>query len=98
MPGVDEVMKKQALVTSLSLIVAVGAWARQSEPVDSAAIAKIRDEGMNRSQTSAMFNVLVDDIGPRLTGSPAHKRSADWAKDQLTKWGLANPRLEAWEF
>src|SRR6185503_870947 len=80
-------------------IAGVGAGARQAvEPVDSAAIAKIRDEGLNRSQTAAMFSVLVDDIGPRLTGSPAHKRAADWAKDMLSKWGLANSRLEAWEF
>ena len=35
-----------------------------------------------------MFSMLVDTIGPRLTGSPAHKRAADCARDTLTKWGL----------
>src|SRR5262245_35267829 len=68
------------------------------EPVDTAALAKIRDEGMKRSQAGACFDMLVDGIGPRLTGSPAHKRAADWARGTMADWGLTNPRLEAWEF
>jgi len=69
-----------------------------SEPVDAAANAKIRDEGLNRSQVQALFSALVDGIGPRLAGSPEHKRAAEWARDQLGKWGLSNPRLEPFEF
>jgi len=76
-----------------------GLAARQTaEPVDPAAIARIRDEALNRSQVGALFSMLTDGIGPRLTGSPEHKRAAEWARDTMTKWGLANPRLEAWEF
>ena len=72
--------------------------AAQNEPVDAAANAKIRDEGLNRSKVNEPFDMFVNQIGPRLTGSPAHKRAADWAKDTLTKWGLTNSHLEAWEF
>ena len=75
----------------------VGAWAQQ-EPVDSAAIAKIRDEGLNRSKVTEPFDMFANTIGPRLTGSPAHKRAAEWARDTLTKWGISNAHLEAWEF
>lgn len=72
--------------------------AAQNEPVDAAANAKIRDEGLNRSKVTEPFDMFVNQIGPRLTGSPAHKRAADWAKDTLTKWGLTNSHLESWEF
>src|SRR6186713_1828939 len=86
-----------ALTAFVGITAVVGA--RQAkEPVDLAAIAKIRDEGLKRSQTEPMFSVLVDDIGPRLTGSAAHKRAAEWARETMAKWGLSNSRLEAWEF
>jgi len=61
-------------------------------------LARIRSEGLEHSQVVPVFDMLTVDIGPRLTGSPAHKRAADWARDTIAKWGLSNPRLEAWEF
>lgn len=70
----------------------------QSEPVDAAMNAKIRDEGLNRSQVASVFDMFVTAIGPRLTGSPAYKRAADFARDTLAKWNLANVREEPWEF
>jgi carboxypeptidase Q len=66
--------------------------------VDTAVIEKIRAEGLERSQVAAHFAMLVDVIGPRLTGSPAYTRAADWSRDTLAKWGLSNPRLETFEF
>ena len=72
--------------------------ARQAEPVDTAMVAKIRDEGLNRSRVQAAFNQFVDVIGPRLTASPDHKRAAEWAREELTRWGLSNARLEPFEF
>ncbi|TAK17707.1 MAG: M20/M25/M40 family metallo-hydrolase [Acidobacteria bacterium] len=72
--------------------------AAQSEPVDAAANAKIRDEGLNRSKVAQPFDMFVTTIGPRLTGSPSHRRAAEWARDTLTTWGLSNARLESWEF
>lgn len=81
----------------LAVGMGVGAWAQQ-EPVDSAAIAKIRDEGLNRSKVSEPFDMFVNTIGPRLTASPAHKRAAEYARDTLTKWGISNAHLEPWEF
>lgn len=68
------------------------------EPVDRDIVAKIRDEGLNRSQVYETFTHFTEDIGPRLTGSPAFKTAADWAQAKLKEYGLENPRLEAWEF
>jgi len=59
-------------------------------------IERIKDEGMNRSQVMQTLSYLSDVIGPRLTASPAMKRSNEWTRDQLTKWGLQNAHLEAW--
>lgn len=68
------------------------------ESVDQAVMGKIRDEGLNRSQVGALFSTLVDVIGPRLTGSPAHKQAAEFMRDSAGEFGLTNPHLESWEF
>ncbi|MFN6962223.1 MAG: M20/M25/M40 family metallo-hydrolase [Pyrinomonadaceae bacterium] len=59
-------------------------------------IDKIRDEGLNRSQVMQTLSYLTDVIGARLTNSPNMKRSNEWTRDQLAKWGLQNAKLEAW--
>jgi hypothetical protein len=60
------------------------------------AIARIKDEGMNRSQVMQTLSYLSDVIGPRLTNSPGMKRANEWTRDQMTKWGMQNSHLEAW--
>ncbi len=71
---------------------------RAQEIVDRDVIAKIRDEGMNRSQVLKVFTHFTEIIGPRLTGSPQVKAASEYGKTRLGEWGLDNPRLEAWEF
>jgi hypothetical protein len=61
-----------------------------------ATIDKIRDEGLNHSQVMQTLSYLTDVIGARLTGSPNMKHANEWTRDQLTKWGLQNAKLEAW--
>jgi hypothetical protein len=91
-------------VARLCLLIATGVLlggvlaAQTREPVDTATIAKIRDEGLNRSQVGAMFAHLVDVIGPRLAGSRGYDEAAAYARDRLASWGLSNPRLEPFEF
>ncbi len=78
--------------------VTTGEARRMQEPVDADMNAKIREEGLQRSQVEKPFDMFVNVIGPRLTGSPAHKRAAEWARDTLTAWGLSSVHLEPWEF
>ncbi|HEY9281891.1 MAG TPA: M20/M25/M40 family metallo-hydrolase [Pyrinomonadaceae bacterium] len=59
-------------------------------------VAKIMDEGMNRSQVMQILSHLTDVIGPRLTNSPQMKRANEWTRDQMLKWGMQNARLEPW--
>ena len=67
-----------------------------AQPGDMA--ARIRAEGQQRSRALVLFRTLTDDIGARLTGSPAHMRAARWAVDRFAEWGRANPRREPNEF
>ncbi|MBK6750160.1 MAG: M20/M25/M40 family metallo-hydrolase [Acidobacteria bacterium] len=60
------------------------------------ALAKIKDEGMNRSQVMSTIRYLTDVIGPRLTNSPAQKRANRWTKEQFEKWGLKNAMIDPW--
>jgi hypothetical protein len=60
------------------------------------AIARVKDEGLNRSHVMDTLSYLSDVIGPRLTGSPNMKRANEWTRDQLAKWGLQNAHLESW--
>ncbi len=68
------------------------------ETYDHAMIAKIRDEGLNRSQAWGMLDTLATVIGPRLTASPAFMRAVTWSRDHLAAWGFQSTHLETWPF
>jgi len=68
------------------------------EPVDLATTAQIKEEGLERSQALDLFLTLTDAYGGRLTGSPEYDAAAGWARDKFAEWGLAEPRLEGFDF
>lgn len=59
-------------------------------------VAKIKEEGADRSKVMETLAMLSDVIGPRLTGSPQMKRANEWTRDKMAEWGLENAHLEAW--
>src|SRR5262245_64957947 len=61
-------------------------------------LARIRAEGLQRSRALALYRTLTDEMGARLTGSPAHVKAARWARDRFEEWRLSNPHLEPYEF
>ena len=67
-------------------------------PADTAIVAAIAAEGRDRSEAADLFYTLTDVLGPRLSGSPAYDEAARWALGRFEAWGLANARLEAFEF
>src|SRR5947209_16636441 len=80
-------------------IIPYAAFGQQPQPAASDPndpVARIRDEGMNRSQVMQTLSYLSDVIGPRLTASPNAKRANEWTRDTLSRWGLQNAHLEAW--
>jgi hypothetical protein len=83
-----------ALTFSLAVVLSVGAQTSSRSTNDP--LARIRDEGLNRSQVMKIVGHLTDVIGPRLTGSPQLKRANEWTRDKLASWGLTNAHLEPW--
>ncbi|MBI3579713.1 MAG: peptidase M28, partial [Ignavibacteriales bacterium] len=67
-----------------------------TEKIDTVAINKIKDEGINRSQAMEILSYLTDVYGPRLTGSPEYKQAAEWTKQKLASWGLQNVYFDKW--
>jgi hypothetical protein len=58
-------------------------------------LARIRDEGFNRSRVFETAVMLSDVYGPRLAGSPQFREAAEWAARELTSFGLT-ATLEPW--
>src|SRR5262245_4710557 len=95
----QHMMKSPLTVSALGLLLLASVPAAFSQTSDASTndvIARIRDEGMNRSQYMKTLSYLTDVIGPRLTGSPNLKHANEWTRDTLKSWGLENAKLEAW--
>src|SRR5881409_1337671 len=60
----------------------------QDNPTGDPVVQRIYDEGMRRSQASKLAQVLMDSIGPRLTGSPANRAANDWLLRTYKSWGI----------
>jgi carboxypeptidase Q len=86
-----------ALILACSAVSVFSAQA-PVESLDLATIARIRDEGLNRSQVMDHIWWLSDVYGPRLTGSPAILQASDWAMRKFNEWGLTNAHRETWPF
>jgi hypothetical protein len=86
------------LVLASNPIVTAQSQEGGKEQLDYAMIAKIREEGLNRSQVMNHISWLSDVYGPRLTGSPAIKQASEWTQKKFREWGLANIHEEVWPF
>src|SRR5687767_13098223 len=62
-------------------------YVRQTAPTDSV-IARIWEEGTQRSQVATLAQTLVDSIGARLTASPEIESASRWAMSMYQKWGI----------
>ena len=51
-------------------------------------VQRIYDDGMHRSHAAQLAQVLMDSIGPRLTGSPANRAANDWLVRTYKSWGV----------
>ena len=64
------------------------AAAAQGLAVPDPVLEGIWAEAMDNSQIEPMGQVLLDAIGPRLTGSPHMERAQEWAVSMLSGWGV----------
>ncbi len=68
----------------------------QQEPINQDVVNRIKKEGLENSKVMESAFYLTDVSGSRLSGSNGLARANEWAKQQLTAWGLKNARLESW--
>ena len=83
------------LVASLTV---TGIVVAAQSPAEREMLARIRAEGIERSQALPVFEMLTHEIGPRLTASPGQKRASEWVRSRSAAYGLSNARLEPWKF
>lgn len=92
-------MRTRLLLLALAISwVLAPAPASPQATVDLEMTARIMEEGLDRSRALELYRTLTDEIGGRLTGSPAHNQAAAWARDRFAEWGLSEVRLEPFEF
>jgi hypothetical protein len=89
-------MRRSTFLLAVSLTAVL--TAQTGDAVDSAAVAKIRDEALKRSRVMDTMFWLTDRYGPRLTGSPEFEEAGDWAVKQLQDWGVTNVHKQRFPF
>lgn len=77
------------------VLVLAGAWSMprpawsQQFPTSDSVLRRMWADGMtDRSQVESLAQVLLDSIGPRLTGSPGHEAAIGWLLEQYAAWGI----------
>ncbi len=92
-------MKRHRLSLSIALAfllvsLAAHAQVRPADAADPAMLNRIWLEGTNNSRVMEHLSWITDVFGPRIPGSPAYDKAADWAVRRFTELGLANAAIE----
>ncbi|MCU0245688.1 MAG: M20/M25/M40 family metallo-hydrolase [Bryobacter sp.] len=88
-------MRNTTRVLAFTLLVV--SLASAQEAVDLAAIHRIKQEALQNSKVMDSIWTMTEVHGPRLTGSPSYKKSAEWVVKQMKEWGI-DARLEKFDF
>ncbi|HEY4215768.1 MAG TPA: M20/M25/M40 family metallo-hydrolase [Gemmatimonadaceae bacterium] len=76
------------MLSALAVLLAASPAGAQDNPTGDPVVQKIYDEGMHHSQTAQLAQVLMDSIGPRLTGSAANRAANNWLLSTYKAWGI----------
>ena len=71
-----------------TLTVAPLAAEAQTFRTDDPVLQRIWKLGMEQSRASELAQILMDSVGPRLTGSPGQLAAHDWAAKTYASWGI----------
>lgn len=82
----------------LTALFAGAAFAATPAMAQTSDVARVIDEGMNRSQAMTTAHQLMDGIGARLSNSPSMRRAEDWAVRHMGALGLQNVHKEGFPF
>ncbi|MCO4101705.1 MAG: M20/M25/M40 family metallo-hydrolase [Gemmatimonas sp.] len=90
----------RGLVAASSLLLPAGVTAQSpaSFPASEPVLERIWRLGMDSSQVQRLGQVLLDSLGPRLTGTARQKAANDWLVSLYKQWGVEgrNEQIGTW--
>ena len=83
-------MNTHQVATALALAMTLGASSASAQTftTDDPILRHIWAMGMDSSRTYEFAQVLMDSIGPRLTGTPELEAAGNWLVAHYTSWGI----------
>jgi hypothetical protein len=90
-------MRTFTATAAAALVVLSTAGRAATEPVNQEVVAKLKVEGFQHSDVMETLSWLSDVYGPRLSGSENLRKAGEWARDQMTHWGLEHAALEPYD-
>jgi carboxypeptidase Q len=84
------------LLSALSL--AAAAPTKPTSAAETITINRIADAGFNHSEVVDTVSYLADEIGGRMTNSPAMRKAERWTQEKFKSWGLKDVKTEAFDF
>jgi carboxypeptidase Q len=85
---------RRAAVVAVAMVSFLALAAAQQPTVDLVTVARIREEGLQRSRVMDTVSYMTDVIGARLTLSEDMKRAQAWLKAEMDRVGLVNTSIE----
>ena len=82
------------MILSASSMAAVTAPPKAAVMAESITINRIADVGFNHSEVVDTAAYLADEIGGRMTNSPAMRNAERWTQGKFKSWGLKDVRSE----
>ena len=86
------------LFLSASSMAAATAPSKAAVTAESITINRISDVGFNHSEVVDTAAYLADEIGGRMTNSPAMRKAERWTQEKFKSWGLKDVRSEGFDF
>jgi len=69
-------------------------FSQEKYEIDWETVAKIREEGFQRSEIANTLSYMTDVLGARLTNSEDMRRAQDWVVKEMKRIGLKNTKIE----
>ncbi len=89
-------MKVSFCILSFGALIGAAVPAVAQERVDLLTVHRIKQEAFRNSRVMDHLFYLTDVHGPRLAGSPAFRKAAEWSVGAIKEWGIPDARLEKW--
>src|SRR5688572_2515065 len=84
--GVRMRYPNRLLLPVLICVLCVGSAAAQTFRSPDPVIRRMWQVGMEQSQTETLAQVLIDSIGPRLSGTPGFQSAVEWLERKYREW------------